>query len=387
MSVRRLPSGRWQARWGQSTVGTYATKYDAQQAEARARLGQGLPVAGGSRPTVETFAEAWRVTLLHSPLTASNVAATLRNHVYPVLGTLRLDAVTHLVAQGFVTGLHTSDLAPTTARKVETLARQLFRAAEDAGEVQVSPFKRVRSPRLTGTQRRRQGEHVPTAAEVLRMTDLARADGRADVAALVVLAAGTGLRGGELVGLTADEIDYPGPSVLAVRHQLQRSPEHGWFLAPPKTSAGVREVPLAQVVVDALAILGATREPLTATLPGVERGARRGERVVRLLVPATYGAEPQHESVLDRAVRALGERAGLPGRVTLHSLRKTYTTLLGDAGVPLKVIDAVTGHESSGLTLGVYTSVTAEGIERARQATQDALAPTREGDARALVAI
>jgi hypothetical protein len=35
-------------------------------------------------------------------------------------------------------------------------------------------------------------------------------------------------------------------------------------------------------------------------------------------------------------------------------------------------MDAVTGHESSGLTLGVYTSVTAEGVERARQGVQNA---------------
>lgn len=46
--------------------------------------------------------------------------------------------------------------------------------------------------------------------------------------------------------------------------------------------------------------------------------------------------------------------------------------MLGDAGVPLRVIDYVTGHESHGVTLGVYTDVTADGLERARRATQDA---------------
>jgi hypothetical protein len=49
--------------------------------------------------------------------------------------------------------------------------------------------------------------------------------------------------------------------------------------------------------------------------------------------------------------------------------------MLGDAGVPLRVIDYVTGHESSGLTLGVYTDVTDAGLAIARRATSDALVP------------
>ena len=50
---------------------------------------------------------------------------------------------------------------------------------------------------------------------------------------------------------------------------------------------------------------------------------------------------------------------GMPGRVTPHSPRRTYTTVQADAGVPLKVIDYVTGHESAGLILGTYTHLPA----------------------------
>jgi len=140
-------------------------------------------------------------------------------------------------------------------------------------------------------------------------------------------------------------------------------------------------VPLAPVIADALAKLASIRKPTSVTLPWVEQGTRREQREVRLVVPGRSG--PRHESVLARAVRELARRAGIDGRVTLHSLRKYYTTVLGDAGVPLKVIDTVTGHESHGLTLGVYTTPTAAGIERSRQAVQDALAPSREDGTRA----
>ncbi|MGN6693754.1 MAG: tyrosine-type recombinase/integrase [Aquihabitans sp.] len=79
-----------------------------------------------------------------------------------------------------------------------------------------------------------------------------------------------------------------------------------------------------------------------------------------------------HRHPEQSGVRALAQRANLPGRVTPHSMRKTYTTALGDAGVPLRVIDYVTGHESRGLTLGIYTAVTAEGLEQARLAMTNA---------------
>ena len=83
-----------------------------------------------------------------------------------------------------------------------------------------------------------------------------------------------------------------------------------------------------------------------------------------------------------RAVHALARRAGIipaamdgaPLRVTPHSLRKTYTTMLDNAlvAVPLKARDYVTGHASEGLTLGTYTEVTDPGLLAVRAAVQAA---------------
>ncbi|MFC8597173.1 tyrosine-type recombinase/integrase [Isoptericola sp. NPDC057191] len=327
----------------------------------------------GRAPTVEAFGESWRTELRHGPLTEADVAATLRLHVYPGLGHLRVDEVTHRDAMGFMRRLEQTDLAPSTQGKIDSQVRALFGAVVADGWRDLSPFARVNRVRLSRAQTRRQDEHVPSAAEALHLADLARDEGRLDVWAFIRLAVGTGLRGGELVGLSVDELDYPQPTRLEVTHQLQRRAGGGFYLCPPKTEAGLRTVPLAPAVAETLAVLTAQRSPHEVTLPWVERGTERGERTVGLLLSGRYGPAPVHESVMARAVRALAERAGLPGRVTAHSLRKTYTTILGDAGVPLKVIDTVTGHESSGLTLGVYTTATAEGVARARQAVQNAL--------------
>jgi integrase len=60
--------------------------------------------------------------------------------------------------------------------------------------------------------------------------------------ALVTLAAGTGLRQGEMLGLTTDRIDFLRRQ-LTVDRQLITMPDRAPYLAPPKTQASVRVVP------------------------------------------------------------------------------------------------------------------------------------------------
>ena len=70
--------------------------------------------------------------------------------------------------------------------------------------------------------------------------------------ALVVLAAGTGLRQGEAFGLTVPNVDFLRRR-LDVVQQLVLVQNRPPFLAPPKTDASVRTIPLPQSVADALA--------------------------------------------------------------------------------------------------------------------------------------
>ena len=97
---------------------------------------------------------------------------------------------------------------------------------------------------------------------------------------------------------------------------------------------------------------------------------------------SVYSETGIDESVISRAVRETAltldwpDRGigmdGKPRRTTPHSLRRTYSTVLHDANVPPKVVDSVTGHASAGITLSVYTSVTSDGVERARRAVEEA---------------
>ena len=95
--------------------------------------------------------------------------------------------------------------------------------------------------------------------------------------ALVILAAGSGLRQGECFGLTVNRIDFL-RRIVYVDRQLVTVTGRVPFLAPPKTAASVRAIPLPTVVVDALASHLAAYPPLEdgfVFLTGAGRPIRR----------------------------------------------------------------------------------------------------------------
>lgn len=62
---------------------------------------------------------------------------------------------------------------------------------------------------------------------------------------------GTGLRVSELYGLTRADIDFE-RHCIHVRRQLCRTAEKSYFVTPPKTKSGIRNVPMTDTVCAAL---------------------------------------------------------------------------------------------------------------------------------------
>ncbi|GAA0915666.1 tyrosine-type recombinase/integrase [Nonomuraea longicatena] len=83
------------------------------------------------------------------------------------------------------------------------------------------------------------------------MTSIAKAV-PARFKAMVIMAAGTGMRWSELAGLTVDRVDFL-RRVVKVDRQSARDRKDGLFI-PPKTKASNRTIPLPRLVIDALAV-------------------------------------------------------------------------------------------------------------------------------------
>lgn len=333
-SVKRRPDGRWRARYrdeaGKEHARHFERKVDGQrwldEVTAAVVTGQYVgPQAG--RETVRAYAERWRVVQDHRPGTAALYERVLRLHVYPALGDLPLRAVRHTDARAFVTGLSRT-LAPNTARQAHAITRTVFRSAVADRLVPVTPFERIQLPKV------QRGEvRPPTPAEALRLVDAAPVRLRA----LVVLAAATGLRSGEMLGLTVDRVDFLRREVRVDR-QLVYVAGRPPFLGPPKTHESFRTVPAPAFALDALA------EHLAAFPAGADGLIFQSDKGGSIL-----------RTTLSGRWRQTVRRAGLGPEVHLHHLRHAYASWLNAGGVPFTTVMELLGHAPQGVTWSTYT--------------------------------
>jgi len=173
--------------------------------------------------------------------------------------------------------------------------------------------------------------------------------------ALVVLAAGTGLRQGEAFGLTVPNVDFL-RGRLDVVQQLVLVQNRPPFLAPPKTDASVRSIPLPQSVADALARHLEMHPPNDNQLVFTNE---RGEPISR-----TRFSDPWRKAV---------KASHAPQGTGFHSLRHYYASLLIRHGESVKVVQARLGHASAAETLDTYGHLWPDSEDQTREAVDAVL--------------
>ena len=349
-SIARRPDGTYRPRFrdasGKEHARHFKRKVDAQrwldEMTAAMVTGQYVDPAAG-RVTFRDYAERWRATQVHRPTTAAHVETMLRRHVYPSLGDKRLGSVLPSDIQSLVKQL-SLDLAPATVGVVHRILAGIFKAAVRDRRIVASPCEGTRLPKV---HRQRIEPMTFEAVEALTAAMPER------YRALVTLAAGTGLRQGEIFGLTVDRIDFLRRQ-LTVDRQLVTMPDRAPYLAPPKTQASVRVVPLPQVVVDAVAAH-------LATWP-----------TDQFVFSTELGDPIRRTAFSERIWRPALKRAGLSG-VTMHGLRHFYASLLIRHGESVKTVQARLGHASAAETLDTYSHLWPDSDDRTRAAVDSVL--------------
>jgi integrase len=189
----------------------------------------------------------------------------------------------------------------------------------------------------------------------------------ADDQDFLTVAAGTGLRWGELTALKVKDLDLTAATpTLVVRRAWKTNgsgefalADHGkYYLGPPKTKESRRRLSLSAAVVEALrrSVKGRSSEDLVF-------GAARGGRLDQ---------GNWYESRWQRAIKK-AQKQGLTKTPRFHDLRHTHAAWLISAGVPLPVIQRRLGHKSIQITVDVYGGLLVETHQVADLAIERAL--------------
>ncbi len=294
--------------------------------------------------------EKW-LPLQQAQLRRSTYDSYRRNiemHVLPTLGRVPLHKLAPEDLDGLYARLLTKGrrdgnggLSIKTVRLVHLVLHKALKDALRKGSVLRNVATVADPPKLSSAKRRE--IKVWTAEQLRAFLDQVR-DNRAYAALFV--AAHTGMRRGEILGLRWSDVDFDSCR-LSVRQALI-SVAYEMQLSDVKTGAGRRTIDLDERTV---ALLHHWRRRRSE-----ERLALCGGSSDRDVVFCRPDGEPVHPDLFSQTFDRAVAKSGLP-EITLHDLRHTHATLLLKAGVPVKVVSERLGHASPAFTISVYQHV------------------------------
>ncbi|ADH66051.1 tyrosine-type recombinase/integrase [Nocardiopsis dassonvillei] len=359
---------RWAARYrddrGQQKSPKFKTKPEAERhlkrVEGELLRGTYVDPAAG-KVTLREFADRWREDVLHRPLTASRVLGELENHIYPEFGHRGLSSILPSDVQRWVTRLGKS-LAPATVESIYATLRGVFEAAVRDDLLTKTPCRGIRLP-----EKRKTAEPV-MPVETLREV----VDGVPErFKAVVLLAAGSGLRQGELFGLELHHLDVE-HLVLRVEQQLVTPVDNVAYLAQPKSPASYRDIPLTRETADMMLVHLDSFPAGPVEIEDRTDPHKPRRRTAHLLFTLPNGG-PVRRWEWNRILTPAMAKAGMPKRSGLHSVRRFYASLLIRYGESVKTVQTRMGHSSAAITLDVYAGLWPDSEDRTREAVASGL--------------
>jgi len=255
-----------------------------------------------------------------------------------VLSGMKLTEIKSINMQGYYNGL-LEKYSVNTVHSTHKLLTSFFNYCVKADLIIKSPLIAVELPRIKPDKRE---------FEVLSQQDIPKlievANTNKDYF-LYMFAAFTGLRQGELLALTHNDIDFK-ENVIHVNKSVKYIMVDGVYKAvvsATKTPSSVRDVP----------ILEPLKEPL-------KRHMRPDSNIIQfntsnILFASETGTYREASNVRKGWARAI-KRLKI-NDIQFHGLRHTFCTLLAVMGVPLKTASILMGHSDISVTAKIYTHV------------------------------
>ena len=348
--------------WRDHTGRQYSRKAGDTLAEAEAfkrRIDGQLALGtyqATSTVTFASYAASWIEVAPLKEQTRYRYRCILRNHVLPVFGARQLAKIHPHQVRSWVAEQVAGPLSASSIRQHIAVLRACLKAAQIDGHLETLPLLGVRMPRAHSRQ-----PAVLTLEDAFAMIAAAPADWQCAIATALF----TGLRLGELLALTREDVDLPARR-LSVRATLTevsgRTPR--LRREEPKSRAGYRQVP----IVEALAV---RLETHLSALGPTDEGVVFASPVGTLMSKSNFYRDAW------RPTRSAVSREDL----TFHDLRHTAASLLlAHSGAELAELKFVLGHSQIAHTVDLYGHLVPGRLERLRSTFDAAVEAAQRPD-------
>ena len=215
-----------------------------------------------------------------------------------------------------------SGFAQKTIKNILLVFREIYDYAYVNYGIKDNPALHIRSPKGKGKRER----EFPSEDDIRIINESIDNVNENIYALMAYMALYTGLRRGELCALQWKDIDFE-QKLIRVSKSIYWTDDHVPHVKEPKTSAGIREVPLMDSLADLLS-------------------SRKGKA-------NDYIFGPLKSYQIDKGFARFQKETGLG--VTLHGLRHGFASILYRNNVDIKTAAYVLGHAQSSTTLEIYT--------------------------------
>ena len=357
-SIQKRDTGKYRARYRDDANKEHAKHFDTKAEARRWLVDQESKLLRGDwadprlgRETLRAYATRWEAIQIASEGTKRITDNALRLHILPRLGDMRLASIRRSDVQALVKELEAKGLAPKNVENIYSVLSKVLDSAVEDRMISASPCRRIAMPKDHDEE-----VGIPTFEDVEQVR--AALGERWQV--IPVVLAGSGLRIGELLGLRREDVDMKAGTVRVGRQRLQSGE-----IAPLKSKASRRSVPVGKVVTKALAAHLLRFPPGDAALFVDEVGEPlRYQRWKRLLAEAAAAQVDDAGEVVRPAVE-----------LTSHSFRHFAASALISGGASVKQVQMFLGHASPVITLRTYAKLFPGDEDRTRNVLDAALSP------------
>lgn len=355
-TIRKRADGRWEARFttGFDPVsGKQIQKsvYGRTQKEVREKLTQiTMELDDGtymepSKDTLSEWLDTWLETYVRysvKPYTMDAYQRSCNNYIKPALGNMKLAALNAPQIQRFYNGLLTEkNLSPKTARNIHGVFHKALGQAVKLGMIRSNPTVLCDLPKVL-----RKEIHPMEQGEIAAFL---KAIEGSKYELLYQVTLFTGMRQGEVLGLTWDCVDFAHDAIY-VNKQLQKTKKVGgtYTLVPTKNSR-------SRII---------TAAPSVMTLLKKQKNQQAQMRLLAgqdwknpwdLVFTNDFGGNLSHFTVY-KTFKEIVRSIGLE-QERFHALRHSYAVVSIESGDDIKTVQANFRHATASFTLDVYGHV------------------------------
>ena len=356
-TIRQRKDGTWEARYtlgrdpgtGKQIQKSIYGKTEADVARKLRAITHEIDQGAYTDPakiSFGTWMETWHKEYLGGvkPSTAAQYDYQIRQNIVPALGAVKLSALTAPMIQKLYNDCIRRGLSPKSVRNLHGVMHKALDQAVELQYIRFNPCNACKLPRVERKEIRPiEGDQVKAFLQAIKGT--ANED-------LLFVDIFSGLRQGEIIGLTWDCVDFQ-KGTITVCKQLRKERIHGGGGTYKFTALKNDKT---RVLTPAKAVFDVLRRVQLRQKEYKLKAGSAWDNPMNLVFTNALGGHLTSDTVYGNFKR-IAKKIGIPS-TRFHDLRHTFATLSLQNGDDIKTVSENLGHATVAFTLDVYGHVT-----------------------------